>query len=136
VSRVFIATYDLCLWPGERLGLWALRRRAVADLCGRVLELGAGTGLNFPHYRDAAEVVAVEPNLAVRRRATARARATYAPITLVDIRAEALPFANHSFDAAASTLALCSVGDVGQAQGVLRRVLRSTVATRPSYGPQ
>ncbi len=124
MSRLFTTTYDLCLWPSERLGLRALRRRAVADLHGRVLELGAGTGLNFPHYRDATEVVAVEPDPAMRQRATARAWAASVPITFVDARAEALPFADRRFDAAAITLVLCSVGDVGQALAELRRVLR------------
>ncbi len=125
MSRLCAATYDLCLWPGERLGLRALRRRAVAGLRGRVLELGAGTGLNFPHYRDAAEVVAVEPDPAMRRRAATRARAASVPIVLVDAYAEALPTADHSVDAAAITLVLCSVGDVGQALSELRRVLRA-----------
>jgi len=95
----------------------------VADLRGRVLELGAGTGLNFPHYR-AAEVVAIEPDPVMRGRAAARARVAHVPIALVDARAEALPFADGSFDAAAITLVLCSVGDVGQALAELRRVLR------------
>ncbi len=124
MSRVCAAMYDLCLWPSERLGLRALRRRAVADLPGRVLELGAGTGLNFPHYRAAVEVVAVEPDPDMRRRATTRARAASVSIALVDARAEALPFAEGSVDAAAITLVLCSVGDVGQALAELRRVLR------------
>ena len=130
MSRVFSMTYDLCLWPGERLGLGALRRRAVANLRGRVLELGAGTGLNFPYYRDAAEVIAVEPDPAMRRRASTRARVAPVPITLVDARAEALPFADESFDAATSTLALCSVSDVGQALAELCRVLRPGAPVR------
>jgi len=130
VSRVFTATYDLCLWPSERLGMRALRRRAVADLRGRVLELGAGTGLNFPYYRDAAEVVAVEPDPGMRRRAAARARAPSVPIALVNARAEALPFAEGSVDAAVITLVLCSVGDVGQALAELRRVLRPGAPVR------
>ncbi len=130
MSRVCAATYDLCLWPSERLGLRALRRHAVADLPGRVLELGAGTGLNFPHYRAAVEVVAVEPDPVMCQRATARARIAPVPITLVDARAEALPFANGSVDAAVITLVLCSVGDVGQALAELRRVLRPGAPVR------
>jgi hypothetical protein len=53
VARLFATTYDLCQWPAEQLGFRALRQRAVADLSGRVLELGAGTGLNFPFYQAA-----------------------------------------------------------------------------------
>jgi len=124
VPRLFAATYDLGQWPGEHLGFRSLRARAVADLRGRVLELGAGTGLNFPHYRAAVEVVAIEPDLVMRGRAAARARAAHVPIALVDARAEALPFTDGSFDAAAITLVLCSVGDVGHTLAELRRVLR------------
>ena len=124
VARLFAATYDLCQWPADKMGFRALRRRAVADLPGRVLELGAGTGLNFPFYRAATEVVAVEPDPDMRARAAARARAVDVPIQLVDAHAEQLPFADHSFDAAAITLVLCSVSDVAQSLAELRRVLR------------
>src|SRR5712692_9694796 len=99
MPRLCAATYDLCQWPAERLGLGKLRRRAVGDLAGRVLELGAGTGLNFPHYRAAAEVVAVEPDPRMRQRAARRARAARVPIHLVGAHAEALPFGAGSFDA-------------------------------------
>ena len=124
VARLFATTYDLCQWPAEQVGVRALRRRAVADLPGRVLELGAGTGLNFPFYEAATEVVAVEPDPDMRVRAAARARVAHVPIHLVDAQAEQLPFADDSFDAAAITLVLCSVSDVTQALAELRRVLR------------
>jgi len=124
VPRLFAATYDLGQWPLERLGLRAFRRRAVSDLTGRVLEIGAGTGLTFPHYRAATMVVAVEPDPAMRARAAARVRAARVPVELVDARAEALPFAGHVFDAAVSTLDLCSVDCVARTRGELRRVLR------------
>jgi ubiquinone/menaquinone biosynthesis C-methylase UbiE len=123
VARLFATTYDLCQWPAEQLGFRALRRRAVADLSGRVLELGAGTGLNFPFYQAATEVVAVEPDPDMRARAVGRARVAHVPIRLVDAPAEQLPFADHSFDAAAITLVLCSVSDVTQSLAELRRVL-------------
>lgn len=120
MSTLFVTTYDLRMLPFEHMRLRALRVVAVADLAGRVLEVGAGTGLNFPYYDAAAELVAVEPD----RRLRARARQACMPIRLVDARAEELPVAKHSVDAAVSTLVLCSVGDVEQALAELCRVLR------------
>lgn len=108
----------------------AWRARAVNDLTGRVLELGAGTGLNFPHYQGGIAVVAVEPDPHMRARAERRARAASAPITLVTARAEDLPFPDQEFDAAVITLVLCSVDDVARTLGEVRRVLRPGAAVR------
>ena len=105
------------------------RARTVADLKGRVLEVGAGSGPNFPYYRSVNRVMAVEPDPKLRRRAARllrllQARGVRTRIELVDARAEALPFADRSFDAAVLTLVLCSVDDVDAALAELRRVLR------------
>jgi len=124
MSRLFATFYDLTTWPAERAGFQSLRARAVGDLTGEVLELGAGTGLNFPYYRTATRVLAVEPDPAMRRRAVRRAARAHVVIDLIDARAEDLPFDDGSLDAAAVTLVLCSVGDVARALAELRRVLR------------
>jgi ubiquinone/menaquinone biosynthesis C-methylase UbiE len=102
-----------------------IRQRAVADLYGRVLEIGAGAGANFPYYRSGTHVVAVEPAPHRRREAIACARAARAAIRVIDARTEQLPFADASFDAAVLTLVLCSVEDVPQSLAELRRVLRT-----------
>jgi protein-L-isoaspartate O-methyltransferase len=52
---MFISTHE-----PETVARW--RRENLAGLGGRVLEVGAGTGTNFPLYPDTVtEVVAVEP---------------------------------------------------------------------------
>lgn len=117
-------SYDLIARPLDRLGFERLRQRAVADLAGHVLDLGAGTGLNFSHYRAASKVVAVEPDPDTRERAARRALGARMPIEVVDARAERLPFPDRSFDAAVITLVLCSVEDVERSLVELRRVLR------------
>jgi ubiquinone/menaquinone biosynthesis C-methylase UbiE len=101
------------------------RRELLSDLSGRVMELGAGNGLNFGHYPEAvSEVVAVEPESYLRERARRSAADARVPVTLVDAVAERLPFAEESFDAAVASLVLCSVPDQSTALGELRRVLR------------
>jgi ubiquinone/menaquinone biosynthesis C-methylase UbiE len=91
---------------------------------GRVLEIGAGTGLNVPRYRAAERVVVVEPDPTYRRRLRARGDEASVPVEVVATRAEQLPFADGSFDHAVASLALCSMTDVDAVLGEVRRVLR------------
>jgi ubiquinone/menaquinone biosynthesis C-methylase UbiE len=101
------------------------RRELLRDLGGRVIELGAGNGLNFAHYpQTVAEVVAVEPEDYLRGRAVRAAEASTVPVTVVDALADRLGLADESFDAAVASLVLCSVPDQAGALAELRRVLR------------
>jgi ubiquinone/menaquinone biosynthesis C-methylase UbiE len=97
----------------------------LSGLRGRVVEVGAGHGLNFPHYPDTVtEVVAIEPERALRAQAVEAARAAAVPITVIDGTAEQLPLADGEVDAAVACLVLCSVRDQAGALSELRRVLR------------
>jgi SAM-dependent methyltransferase len=101
------------------------RRRLLAGLTGRVLEVGAGNGLNFPHYpATVTEVLATEPEPYLRRLALAAARQAPVPIRVVDGTAEALPAPDGAVDAVVASLVLCTVADPEQAVAEVRRVLR------------
>jgi ubiquinone/menaquinone biosynthesis C-methylase UbiE len=101
------------------------RRRLLAGLEGRVLEVGAGNGLNFPHYPiSVTEVLAVEPEPYLRRLALAAASQAPVPIRVVDGSAEALPADDATFDGVVASLVLCTVADPDQALAEVRRVLR------------
>ncbi|MEV5973455.1 methyltransferase domain-containing protein [Streptomyces sp. NPDC051921] len=109
----------------ERAGIDAHRRRLLAGLGGVVLEVGAGNGLNFPHYPpEVTRLVAVEPEPNLRALAVRRAREAAVPVEVAGGRAEGLPFRDASFDAAVVCLTLCSVADQRAALAELRRVLR------------
>jgi ubiquinone/menaquinone biosynthesis C-methylase UbiE len=100
------------------------RRRLLAGLAGRVLEVGAGNGLNFPHYpASVTEVLAIEPEPYLRRLALAAARQALVPIRVVDGTAEALPAHDATVDAVVASLVLCTVTDLNQALAEARRVL-------------
>ena len=101
------------------------RRRLVAPLAGRVIEVGAGNGLNFAHYPETVtRVLAVEPES--RLRAEARRAAASAPVVIdiVSARAEQLPVPDNQFDGAVLSLVLCSIADRQAALAELRRVVR------------
>ncbi|MBN1530473.1 MAG: class I SAM-dependent methyltransferase [Thermoleophilaceae bacterium] len=109
----------------EERGATEHRRRLLAGLRGRVVEVGAGHGLNFPHYPpDVSEVVAVEPEPTLREHATAAARSARVPVRVLAGVADELPLEDASVDAAVASLVLCSVPDQGRALAELRRVLK------------
>lgn len=68
------------------------RRELLHGLSGRVVELGAGNGLNFGHYPATVEkVVAVEPEPFLRARAQEAATRAEVPVRVVDGVADELP---------------------------------------------
>lgn len=108
-----------------RMGMGAVRDRLLAGLSGRVIEIGAGNGLNFGHYpRTVSEVVAIEPERSLRQLAVEAALRSEVPVDVVPGAAEALPVKSEAYDAAVISLVLCSVRDVPRALAEARRVLR------------
>jgi ubiquinone/menaquinone biosynthesis C-methylase UbiE len=125
----FVATvYDAVIAPAELLGLRRLRRELVAPLRGRILELGAGTGKNLPHYSaEVDELVLLEPDphMRLRLRRKLHPTAIESRVSFSDAPAERLPFEQGSFDHVVITLVLCSVEDVTACLTEAYRVLAS-----------
>jgi ubiquinone/menaquinone biosynthesis C-methylase UbiE len=108
-----------------RLGLAARRAQLLDGVSGRVVEIGAGNGLNFRHYpASVTEVVAAEPERRLRGLAERAAREAPVPVTVVDAVAEQLPWPDGAFDVAVASLVLCSVANAEAALAELHRVLR------------
>jgi SAM-dependent methyltransferase len=124
-SRCGAAIYDPCLALAERRGMRERRRRLLGRARGRVLEIGAGTGLNLAHYPDELEeLVLSEPIDPMARRLEARLHRSGVRAGVVRAGAEALPLATDSVDTVVSTLVLCTVPDPEAALDEIRRVLR------------
>lgn len=101
-----------------------LRQRLVGAATGQVLELGVGTGANFPYYPMGAAITASEPDPFMLAQARARAVELGRDMVLLRCQAEALPFADASFDIVMATLVFCSVSDVARGLAEARRVLK------------
>ncbi|WP_024509873.1 class I SAM-dependent methyltransferase [Bradyrhizobium sp. ARR65] len=105
--------------------LLPFRRHIVGAAEGRVLEIGVGSGLNFPLYgRSAASVIGLEPSPELLRMARARAQSAPLPVTLLDASAEAIPVETGSFDTIVTTWTLCTIPDALGALSEMRRVLK------------
>jgi ubiquinone/menaquinone biosynthesis C-methylase UbiE len=123
-GRLFARFYDRGLAASEAAGLSELRATLLGTARGRVLELGAGTGLNLTHYpATVGELVLTEPEEPMLRRLQPRAAAHTPPASTVRAPAERLPFADGSFDTVVCTLTLCTVRDLPAALAEIRRVL-------------
>ncbi|HVA37650.1 MAG TPA: methyltransferase domain-containing protein [Candidatus Dormibacteraeota bacterium] len=117
--------YDALTWMIERSMLGPLRRELLASLTGAVVEVGAGTGLNFRYYAPEARVLAMEPDPSMARRASKRAAAAQAAIELRvgdDAMLETLP--PQSVDAVVFVLVLCTIDDPLRALRRAARVLK------------
>ena len=101
------------------------RRAVVAAARGRVLEIGVGSGLNFPLYGKQVELVCgIDPSsrlLAIARR---RAKGSGVPVDFLLGSATAIPLADDSVDTVVMTWTLCSIPDPLAALREMRRVLK------------
>lgn len=118
-------TYERRMRGLEEAGLSAMRRQLLSMARGDVLEVGAGAGVNLTHYPTSIRsVTASEPGSTMLRQLTQAAAQLGNKVTVVQAAADALPFADASFDTVVSTLVLCGVEDQEAAMQEMRRVLK------------
>ncbi len=122
--RFFPTIYDWIMTPAEwsRIGRW--RRAVVAPARGRLLEIGAGTGLDFAHYNRDAWVVATDADVSMLECAGDRARRAEATIVLVAADARLLPFRDATFSGAVTGLAMRTIARPERALAELRRTIQ------------
>jgi ubiquinone/menaquinone biosynthesis C-methylase UbiE len=127
VHHPLFARFYLRMTSGRKArGEDEYRKKLLAGLSGRVIEVGAGNGLNFPCYPDTVdEVLAVEPEPLLREAATKNAGEASVPVKVVEGVSGALPAEDESFDAGVASLVLCSVPEPERALAEFHRVIRS-----------
>ena len=122
---IFARVYTRFAERSNRRGGAEHRRKLLADLSGRVVELGAGSGANFAHYPPSVEeVLAVEPEPYLRHQALNAATEASVNIRVLDGNAYRLPGDEGTFDAGVAALVLCTVPDQQRALAELFRVIR------------
>ncbi len=124
-ERFDAAVYNPFLLLGELRGMRRRRAGLLGTAHGRVLEVGAGTGLNLGHYPAGLdELVLTEPEPGMAQRLRAAVRRSGRPATVVEAGAQELPVADASVDTVVSTMVLCTVPDPAAALREITRVLR------------
>jgi ubiquinone/menaquinone biosynthesis C-methylase UbiE len=124
-GRFFARVYDRLMAGTEEAMMRQTRAELLAGASGRVLELGAGTGLNVEHYTDNVdELVLCEPEGPMAKQLRQRASQANIPATVVEAPAEQLPFGDDEFDTVVSTLVLCTVTDPERSVAEAARVLK------------
>lgn len=124
--RLFARYYEHSSEGSSENFVRPLRREMVGQAHGRVLEIGAGNGLNFAFYRPelVEQVEATEPDSTMLEYAQKRAETAKVPIKLVQSPVENLPYPDESFDSVVATLVFCSVNDPRRGMSEIRRVLK------------
>lgn len=124
-GRLFAATYDRGLKATEEAGLRRMRVELLAGAGGRVVEIGAGTGVNLDLYPEAvSDLVMVEPDPHMAKRLRSKVASAGSAARIVEAPAERLSFGDDEFDTAVATLVLCTVPDPVASVAELARVLR------------
>lgn len=119
----FATNYDKALAPFEKWFLEKWRKETLSHLSknSKILEIGAGTGINFKHYPECQQAFASEISIKMLEIAKSKSNS----IKLIQTDAQKLPFPDNSFDAAFATLVFCSIPNPKKAFAELQRVLKA-----------
>jgi ubiquinone/menaquinone biosynthesis C-methylase UbiE len=100
------------------------RQWVCGQASGAVLEVAVGTGLNLPHYPEGVRLTGIDYSSAMLALARDRAADLGRVVDLREGDAQALEFADDSFDTVVCTFGLCAIPDDVAAVAEMRRVLR------------
>ncbi|MGJ7912974.1 class I SAM-dependent methyltransferase [Neobacillus sp. LXY-1] len=124
MSRSFAKWYDFFMNPLEKRKFIKIRQELLSKASGRVLEIGSGTGINFPLYKGVDKVVAIEPSPFMQERSRKKQSQASVPIKVVQASAEQLPFESDTFDTVVATLVFCTIPQPEKAIEEMRRVCK------------
>lgn len=127
-ERLFALWYPYVCGLSEKAGQREIRRGLVSQAHGRTLEIGAGSGLNLPHYTErVTQLVVTEPSRHMHTHLRSLLGSEPPPVgawELVEFGAEKLPFEDAGFDTVVGTYVFCSIPDPKRALASIARVLK------------
>jgi ubiquinone/menaquinone biosynthesis C-methylase UbiE len=104
--------YDYMMVFMERIRLRKYRRLFWSRVeSSRVLEIGVGTGKNFPYYPTDAGIDAIDFSEKMLEHANNRDKKQKVKVHLQQMDVQNLDFADNTFDTVAATMVFCSVPD-------------------------
>lgn len=111
----------------DRMIRAAWRRQVIGEAAGNVLEVGVGTGKNLSYYNPAicTKVTGIDFSPGMLAKARPRAEQAPVPVELMEMDAQAMSFADGSFDMVISTCVFCSVPDPLAGLREVRRVCKA-----------
>lgn len=128
MGKWFPHLYDTVMKPLEKRKFKRIRIKLVEQATGKVMEIGSGTGVNFPYYRNAVSVDAIEPDSVMRERSQKNRAQSPAPIQIWNTDAEQLPFGDDTFDSVVATLVFCTIPNPIKALEEVKRVAKPGAA--------
>ncbi|MCK4503172.1 MAG: class I SAM-dependent methyltransferase [Desulfuromonadales bacterium] len=125
-SFLIAKSYDYTMRSTERICLQEWRRELLAQAEGDLLEIGAGTGVNLPHYPETiTRMVLSEPDTQMRKKLQRKtAQIENSRLEITPWEAESIEMPDASFDTIVSTLVLCSVPSLESSLKEIYRLLR------------
>jgi len=121
-NRILPALIHLAM---RQRNLASYRQRVIPQASGAVLEIGVGSGLNFPYYsRNVEQIVALDTSPRLLGMAERAASENWPPVELLEASAEDIPLPDGGIDTVVTTWTLCSIPDVDRALREMRRVLK------------
>src|SRR5262245_6692756 len=114
----------------DRLGdpppIRKIRQQIIPLALGKVLEIGVGSGANFPYYDPikVSKLYALEPNPGMRRLAERQRQRTKLKVEFLDLPGERIPLEAETLDTVVSTFTLCTIPGIMEALQGVARVLK------------
>jgi ubiquinone/menaquinone biosynthesis C-methylase UbiE len=101
------------------------KERLTSELCGTIIDIGAGTGANARYLRPGTRWIAIEPNIYMHERLRRRAEIYSLQLEIQTTPAERLSgIADSSVNTVIGTLVLCSVAQPGACLSEIQRILK------------
>ncbi len=103
-----------------------VRQQLIPFAQGKVLEIGSGSGANFPYYSrsNVRKLYALEPNPGMIQLAKRREDQAKLNIEFIDLPGERIPLEDRTIDTVVSTFTLCTISDITAALKEIKRVLK------------
>ncbi|GGO01067.1 class I SAM-dependent methyltransferase [Saccharibacillus kuerlensis] len=126
MGKWFVNLYDPFMAPFEKKKFKTIRKHLIQQAEGHVLEIGSGTGVNFPFYKEAlhvTRVTAIEPDPSMLDKSLSKIK-DLSKVHAYLGDAQKLPFPDHTFDTVVGTLVFCTIPDPEKALSEIQRVLK------------